>query len=106
MNSERPLQPKSVTAAVILLLGMMAVLAGGAARRESITVDEVAHIGAGVSYLQKLDMRLNVEHPPLAKALAALPLILGGVRADYKDLSWSFSDGFFKQYLGLSLIHI
>ena len=100
MNPERPLQPKSVTAAVILLLGMMAVLAGGAARRESITVDEVAHIGAGVSYLQKLDMRLNVEHPPLAKALAALPLILGGVRADYKDLSWSFSDGFFKQYLG------
>jgi predicted membrane-bound dolichyl-phosphate-mannose-protein mannosyltransferase len=100
MNSERPLQPKSVTAAVILLLGMMAVLAGGAARRESITVDEVAHIGAGVSYLQKLDMRLNLEHPPLAKALAALPLVLGGVRADYKDLSWSFSDGFFKQYLG------
>ena len=55
---------------------MMAVLAGGAARRESITVDEVAHVGAGVSYLQKLDLRLNVEHPPLAKALAALPLVL------------------------------
>jgi 4-amino-4-deoxy-L-arabinose transferase-like glycosyltransferase len=71
-----------------------------AAKKSDRTVDEVAHIGGGVSYLQKLDMRLNVEHPPLAKALAALPLVLGGVRADYKDLSWSFSDGFFKQYLG------
>jgi hypothetical protein len=79
---------------------MMAVLAGGAARRESITVDEVAHIGSGVSSLQKLDLRLNVEHPPLAKALAALPLVLSGVRADYADLSWSFSDGFFQQYMG------
>jgi Dolichyl-phosphate-mannose-protein mannosyltransferase len=100
MNSERNWQPRTVTAGVILLLGMMAALAGGAARRESITVDEVAHVGAGVSYLQKLDLRLNVEHPPLVKALAALPLVLTGVRADYTDLSWSFSDGFFKQYLG------
>ena len=66
-----------------LLLMLMAILAGGAALRESITVDEVAHIGAGVSYLQKLDLRLNQEHPPLAKVLAAVPLVLRGVRADY-----------------------
>jgi len=33
-----------------LLLILMAVLAGGAALRESVTIDEVAHIGAGVSY--------------------------------------------------------
>jgi hypothetical protein len=30
-----------------LLLMYMAILAGGAALRESVTVDEVAHIGAG-----------------------------------------------------------
>jgi len=60
---------------------MMALLSGGAARRESVTVDEVAHIGAGVSSLQKLDLRMNEEHPPLAKALAALPLVLRGVHA-------------------------
>jgi len=35
-----------------LLLVLMALLAGGAARHESVTIDEVAHIGAGVSYLQ------------------------------------------------------
>lgn len=42
--------------AAIILLALMAVLAGGAALRESVTIDEVAHIGAGVSYLQKLDL--------------------------------------------------
>ena len=78
----------------------MALLAGGAARRESVTNDEVAHIGAGVSYLQKLDMRMNEEHPPLAKVLAALPLVVRGVHADYSQVSWAFSLGLFKQLLG------
>jgi len=87
------------TAASLLLI-LMGLLAGGAARHESITVDEVAHVGAGVSYLQKLDLRLNVEHPPLAKVLAALPLVMRGAKADYSNPSWAFSNGFFKQYLG------
>jgi Dolichyl-phosphate-mannose-protein mannosyltransferase len=75
---------------LLLLLGM-AILAGGAAWRESITFDEIAHIGAGVSYLQKLDMRMNLEHPPLAKVWSAIPLVLRGARADYSDVSWSVS---------------
>jgi hypothetical protein len=83
-----------------LLLVLMAVLSGGAALRESITVDEVAHIGAGVSYLQKLDMRMNVEHPPLAKVLSAIPLVMRGVRADYSDVSWSFSNRGWGNMLG------
>ena len=82
-------------------LALMAVLADGAARRESVTFDEIAHIGAGVSYLQKLDMRMNEEHPPLAKVLAAVPLVIRGVHADYSHVSWTFSgSGLFKQYLG------
>jgi hypothetical protein len=85
----------------LLLLAIMALLAGGAARRESVTVDEVAHTGAGVSYLQRLDMRMNEEHPPLAKVLAALPLVLRGAHADYADISWTFSgEKMFNQYLG------
>ncbi len=78
----------------------MALLAGGAARHESVTIDEVAHLGAGVSYLQKLDLRMNEEHPPLAKAVAALPLVLRGVHADYSHLSWTFSGKLFNQFLG------
>jgi hypothetical protein len=78
----------------------MAVLAGGAVSRESITIDEAAHLGAGVSYLQKLDLRMNEEHPPLAKVLAAAPLVVRGVRADYSDLSWEFSEKGFQAMLG------
>lgn len=86
--------------AVVLLLVLMALLAGGAARRESVTFDEIAHTGAGVSYLQKLDMRMNEEHPPLAKVVAALPLVLRGVHADYSHISWTFSGKLFYQLLG------
>lgn len=78
----------------------MAVLAGGAALRESVTVDEAAHVGAGVSYLQKLDLRMNTEHPPLAKILAGLPLVLRGARADYSHESWTFSATGFNAMLG------
>jgi hypothetical protein len=74
-----------------LLLALMAFLAWGAARRESVTFDEVAHLGAGVSYLQKLDLRLNEEHPPLAKILATAPLVLRGVYADYDHITWTNS---------------
>jgi len=84
----------------VMLLALLAVLAGGAARRESVTVDEVSHIGAGVSYLQRLDLRMNPEHPPLPKVLAAIPLVLRGVRADYSHVSWTISERFFPAYMG------
>jgi len=83
-----------------LLLILMVALAGGAALRESVTIDEVSHIGAGVSYLQKLDLRMNPEHPPLPKVLAALPLVLRGARADYSHISWTFSEKFFPAFFG------
>jgi 4-amino-4-deoxy-L-arabinose transferase-like glycosyltransferase len=88
----------SVVAGVLLVY--MAILAGGAALRESATIDEPAHIGAGVSYLQKLDLRLNEEHPPLPKVLAALPLVLRGAHADYSHVSWAVSEKFFPAYAG------
>ncbi len=95
--------PSSAFSSIIavLLLVLMAALAGGAALRESVTVDEVAHIGAGVSYLQKLDLRMNEEHPPLAKVWAAIPLVIRGTHADYSSTAWTFSERkFFGAYLG------
>jgi hypothetical protein len=83
-----------------LLLVFMAILAGSAALRESVTVDEVAHIGAGVTYLQRLELRFNEEHPPLAKVLAAIPLVLRGTHADYSHISWTISEKFFPAFLG------
>jgi 4-amino-4-deoxy-L-arabinose transferase-like glycosyltransferase len=89
-----------VTVLAGLLLALMAILAGGAALGESVTVDEVSHIGAGVSYLQKLDLRMNFEHPPLVKVLAAIPLVIRGVRADYNHISWTISDKILPSFLG------
>src|SRR5664279_6178312 len=96
MGSQRMSMPVrySVSIAALLLLAVMFLLAGGAALRESVTIDEVAHIGAGVSYLQKLDLRYNEEHPPLAKVLAALPLVARGTHADYSGIVWSTSRDF------------
>jgi hypothetical protein len=76
----KTLSARIVLAGAVLLLALMALLAGGSARRESVTIDEVAHIWAGVSYLQKLDMRMNEEHPPLAKVLAAAPLVVRAIQ--------------------------
>jgi len=42
---------------------------------DSFTFDETAHVTAGYSYLSQKDYRLNPEHPPLIKDLAALPLL-------------------------------
>jgi hypothetical protein len=49
------------------------------ARSNSATFDETSHLPAGYSYLRWHDYRLNPEHPPLVKKLAALPLLWGNV---------------------------
>lgn len=45
------------------------------ANSDSITTDEIPHLGAGYSYLKTGRMLLNLEHPPLIKVLAAAPLL-------------------------------
>ena len=85
-------------ASAVALLALMAALAGGAALRQSTAFDEPAHIGAGISCLQKLDLRLNEEHPPLSKVLAAAPLVASGVRTDYSSPAWTISESFFPAY--------
>lgn len=93
------MQPKLRRAAAWLLLVFLFAIAGSVALRESVTVDEVAHIGAGLSYLQRLDLRLNAEHPPLGKIIAAVPLALRGTAADYSAPSWKLADTFFPAYM-------
>jgi len=58
----------------IALLALMFGLGFSAMTHNSAIVDEVAHIPAAYSYLHYGDYRLNPEHPPLMKDLAALPL--------------------------------
>jgi hypothetical protein len=51
------------------------ILAIGDIVTTSPTTDEGVHLSAGYSYLVTGDYRLNPEHPPLLKKLAALPLL-------------------------------
>lgn len=45
-------------------------------QRISASFDEPHHLAAGYTYLRYQDYRLNPEHPPLSKKLAALPLLV------------------------------
>lgn len=63
-------------AAIALSAAAFAWQAAGAARAWSQTFDEGVHVAAGYSYLSTGAIRLNPEHPPLMKELAALPIWL------------------------------
>jgi hypothetical protein len=91
-------KPNSYRLTAVFLLVFMFGLSWAAALRESPTVDEVAHIGAGLSYLQRLDLRMNAEHPPLAKLIAAVPLAIRGTYADYQSPAWTVSESFIDAY--------
>jgi hypothetical protein len=79
--------------AAVLLVGM-AALAVATIRHESVTLDEVPHIGAGLGSLQQCQIRLNLEQPPLAKVIAAAPLVISGVRPNYDSLAWKKATAF------------
>ncbi len=53
-----------------IMLGIFTVVQVFLAWDDALIFDEVAHIGAGVSYVTQWDYRLNPEHPPLLKILA------------------------------------
>ncbi len=56
--------------------------------QESAIMDELAHIPAGYSYVKYLDYRLNPEHPPLVKAIAALPLLFQNLNFPTDKAPW------------------
>lgn len=68
----------AAVAVVGLLLGIFCALSLGAALQKSPTADESFHLVAGYSYIRWGDFRINPEHPPLVKVLAALPLLTLG----------------------------
>jgi hypothetical protein len=63
------------TAGALAIVAFHAIVALAAARRLGVTTDEPVGIAGGLALLTRGEMRINVEHPPLVKALAALPLL-------------------------------
>ena len=71
-----------------ILLTLMAGMAFFSMKQDALTFDELAHIPAGYSYLTQQDYRLNPEHPPLAKDLAALPLLFLNLNFPAESSNW------------------
>jgi hypothetical protein len=62
--------------AIGILLSLMAVLQITSIVQESQTFDEAMHLAAGYFYWRTGDFTWNLDHPPLAKLLCALPLLV------------------------------
>ncbi len=71
-----------------LIIAASFALMLNASFQESATMDELAHIPAGYGYVKYLDFRLNPEHPPLVKALAALPLLFQKLNFPVDKSAW------------------
>lgn len=79
-----------LAALLLLLVGFLAILSS---LEDSATSDESPHIVAGYSYLKMRDMRLNPEHPPLVKDLAAIPLLFLKLNFPKESFAWHQPDG-------------
>lgn len=67
----------------LLVAGLLALLllqVWSSVNRINLLGDEGTHLASGYSYWQSRDFRLNREHPPIVKLVAAWPLL-------FKDLS-------------------
>ncbi len=82
MSAKIPLV--ALAAAVALQAGLSIHAMTG----QSATFDEGAHLPAGYTHLVLGDHRLNPEQPPLAKLLAAAPLLLVRPALDANDRAW------------------
>ncbi|EKE20068.1 MAG: 4-amino-4-deoxy-L-arabinose transferase [uncultured bacterium] len=81
---------KKIVTAIMTFFVVVSILN---AKNDSATFDEVAHIPAGYSYIQKGDMRLNPEHPPLLKDLIGIPLAFLDLKFDTTQNFWT-GEGF------------
>jgi len=74
---------------VIFLLALMFFLAVFSVKDDSATMDELARIPAGYSYLTQRDFRLHFEDPPLVKDISAIPLLFLNLKFPKEHSSWT-----------------
>lgn len=97
---------KNANLIAICILSGMFFLMFFSSLNDSATFDEVAHIGAGYTYLTQKDSRLNPEHPPLIKDLSAIPLLLLKLNFSINQPFWNLTNVNDRQWLaGNSLLY-
>lgn len=67
--------PRFFLVSSVLLMVVLGVELFSSVRNQSQTFDESAHLYAGYTYWKTHDFGINPEHPPLAKVVAAIPLL-------------------------------
>ncbi len=72
-----------------IMLFMMGGMAFSSSLGDSLTMDELSHIPAGYSYLSQRDFRINPEHPPLIKDMAAFPLLFMNITFPSQSPAWT-----------------
>lgn len=71
--------------AVIILLFVTFLLPFLSMRNFSPVVDEITHLPSGYSYFKTGEIKLNPQHPPFIKMLAAFPLLFLDLKFDAND---------------------
>jgi hypothetical protein len=91
-----------------LLLAVLAAQIALTIRMKTPTFDEPAHIGAGLSYLETGEFKINLQHPPLLKEIGALPLLAMGTYWPMDAQEWAAlgtkQDAWFQWQLGRQVI--
>ncbi len=82
-------RPSWIGFSLAIILIVSGALMFSAAKTDSGIMDELAHIPSGYGYVHELDFRLNPEHPPLLKAMSALPLLLINPNFPTNDYAWT-----------------
>jgi hypothetical protein len=91
---------------VILLLAIFVSLAYTSMVRKSATCDEVAHhIPSGYIYLTKHDLRFATDSPPLARYIAALPMLFMDINLPGEKTFWRREDRgeFAREFFNLNI---
>lgn len=85
---KRVLQISGIIICLAIMVGAQLYLSS----HENQTLDEGVHLSAGYSYLTTGDFRLNREHPPLAKMIAAIPLLFLQPHLPLQSDAWKKGD--------------
>lgn len=80
---------KPARLAAALLLAALLAQCVLSMRGQNASYDEHSHLPAGYTYWKTGDFRLNPQHPPLVKLLAALPLVLLDPHVRWTHKSWA-----------------
>lgn len=90
----------------LIILLVMFLLMFFSSLKDTATADEPAHIPSGYTYLKYQDYRLNIEHPPVLKAISAVPLVFNNLDKFPKESFEAIQSGFWGAQWGMGVQYL